>query len=70
MEKVKVSSKYQVVIPQKVREHLHLKSGETLQVFAFDDRIEMIRVRDIRSAKGIFKGMKYNPDDIRDESDR
>jgi AbrB family looped-hinge helix DNA binding protein len=40
METTKVSPKYQVVIPQRVREAMDLKPGTRLQVVQFEDRIE------------------------------
>ena len=36
METVKVSPKFQVVIPKKVREQLQLKPGQELQIYILD----------------------------------
>ena len=41
MDAVTVSLKFQVVIPQAIREELHLKPGEKLRVMCFDDRVEV-----------------------------
>ena len=57
MELVTISPKYQVVIPQKIRESLGLKSGEKAQVFAYRNRIEIIPIKDIRLLRGLLKGM-------------
>jgi AbrB family looped-hinge helix DNA binding protein len=57
MELVTISPKYQVVIPQKIREALGLKSGEKAQVFAYRNRIEFIPVKDIRLLRGLVKGI-------------
>ena len=68
METVMVSPKYQVVIPRAVRERVHLKSGECLQVISFDDRIELIPVRPMSSMRGFLKG--FDSQFKRDEADR
>ncbi len=60
MNIVTVSPKYQVVIPQKIREAIGLKSGEKAQVFAFKNRIEIIPVKHIRLLRGLVKGMNTN----------
>ena len=57
MEAVKLSSKYQVVIPRKVRESLHLVPGQTMQVIAYGNRIELLPVRDIAEMRGFLKGI-------------
>ena len=57
MEAVKISPKYQVVIPKKVREALNLKPGQQIQMVAFENRIEMIPVRKISEMKGFLKGI-------------
>ncbi len=57
METVTVSPKFQVVIPQKVREAMGLRSGEKAKVFSFRNRIEIVPVRDIRTLRGYLKGI-------------
>ncbi len=57
MEAVKISPKYQVVIPKKVREALNLTPGQQIQMVAFENRIEMIPVRKISEMKGFLKGI-------------
>jgi AbrB family looped-hinge helix DNA binding protein len=67
MEAVTLSSKYQVVIPRRIRERLGLHSGEKLQVISFDDRIELIPTRSMRQMRGFFK--RLNPSFKREEDD-
>ncbi len=57
MEKVKISPKYQVVIPKTVREALELKPGQAVQMIAHDDRIEMIPVRPMGTMRGFLAGI-------------
>lgn len=57
MAQVTVSPKFQVVIPQEVREALSLRPGEKLEVFRFENRIELIPVRPIREMRGFLRGM-------------
>ena len=57
METTKVSPKYQVVIPLKVRESLKLQPGTRLQVVQFEDRIELIPLRDAKSLRGSLRGL-------------
>lgn len=57
METIKVSPKYQVVIPQKVRESMGLKPGTRLQVVQFEDRIELIPLRSAKSLRGSLPGL-------------
>ena len=56
MNLVTISPKFQVVIPQKVRESMGLRSGEKAQIFAFRNRIEIIPIKDIRTLRGLIKG--------------
>lgn len=69
MDIVKVSPKFQVVIPKKVREELKLKAGEDLQVYLLDGAIRMDRPRSIQDLRGVAKGMKWK-DSYRDHSER
>jgi len=58
--KTHVSSKGQVVIPQEIRERLHLKEGSELDVEVEDDRLVLRKAkapREWRSWQGRFKGV-------------
>jgi len=68
VEAVTLSSKYQVVIPQAVREKLHLKAGQKFQVLAYDGRIELVPVAPIESLRGILRGVKESF--VREKQDR
>jgi AbrB family looped-hinge helix DNA binding protein len=69
MEKVKVSPKFQVVIPKKVREELALRPGQELIVYVLGGSIHFSKPRSIKDLRGIAKGMKWK-DDYRDRNDR
>ena len=53
MDTVTLSPKYQVVIPQAVREALALRPGEKFQVVSYDGRIELIPVRRMKQTRGL-----------------
>ena len=57
MQTVKVSPKYQVVIPRTVRESLRVRPGQRMQVVEYKGRIELIPERDIRQMRGFLKGI-------------
>ena len=57
MEAVKVSPKFQVVIPKKLRDALKLSPGQKVQMIAYDNRIEMIPIRKISDMKGFLRGI-------------
>ena len=52
MEAVKISPKFQVVIPKKVRESMQLKPGQQMQVIEYGNRIELIPTRSVESMRG------------------
>jgi AbrB family looped-hinge helix DNA binding protein len=66
---VKVSPKFQIVIPKKIREELDLKPGEELTIFALGRSICVQRPRSIESLRGIAHGIKWEDKD-RDRKDR
>jgi AbrB family looped-hinge helix DNA binding protein len=68
METVKVSPKFQVVIPKSVREELRLQPGQELQMYVLDGEIRLHKHRPIQELRGIAKGITW--DDYRDRSDR
>ena len=57
MLSVKVSPKFQVVIPKEIRESLHLLPGQRMQVIQYENRIELIPERDISELEGFLKGI-------------
>ena len=68
MNAVTISSKYQVVIPRRIRERMGLRAGVKLQVISFDDRIELIPIRPMRRMRGFLKGLDGTFE--RDRNDR
>ncbi len=62
METVRVSPKFQVVIPKNLREALALKPGEELQIFILDGSIRLERLRPICELRGVAKGMEWKDD--------
>ena len=57
MQTVTVSPKFQVVIPKSVRESLHLRPGQKMQVVEYEGRIEFIPERNISELRGFLKGI-------------
>lgn len=54
---VTLSPKYQVVIPQRIRESLRLRPGERFHVINYEGRVELIPVRKMREMRGFLRGM-------------
>ena len=54
---VKLSPKFQVVIPQSIREALNLIPGEMLRVLRYSDRVEFIPIRPIKEMRGFLRGI-------------
>ena len=68
MDAVTVSPKYQVVIPLKVRQKMHVKPGQKMHVISYDNMVVFIPVRPIKQARGSLKGIDTKIE--RDETDR
>ncbi len=67
MQSVTVSPKFQVVIPRPVRDRLHLRPGQKMQVVEYSGRVELIPERDISELRGFVKGINT---DFKREEDR
>jgi len=67
MNTVKISPKYQVVIPKRIREKLDLHPGQKLQILEFGNRIEFLILKNIKEARGFLKGIDTN---VEREGDR
>ena len=57
MEAVTISSKFQIVIPRKVRDFLQLKPGLKVQVLIYGNRIELIPMKKISEMRGFLEGI-------------
>ncbi len=57
MDSVKVSPKFQVVIPRKARESLRVRPGQRLHVIVYDGRLELIPARPLKDMRGFLKGV-------------
>jgi len=57
MQTVTVSPKFQVVIPKSIRETLHIRPGQKMQVIEYEGRVELIPERDIKELRGFLKGI-------------
>lgn len=57
MDTVTVSPKFQVVIPKAVRESLGLKPGQKIQIFSYENRIELIPLNPMAQMRGFLKGI-------------
>jgi AbrB family looped-hinge helix DNA binding protein len=60
MAVVTVSPKFQVVIPQHIREALGLKAGQKVEALQYLDRVEFIPVRPLNTMRGFLKGIGTN----------
>ncbi len=65
MSIVTLSPKFQVVIPQRIRETLGLKAGQKIEALQYLDRVEFIPVKSPRAMRGFLKGI--NTSVIRDK---
>ena len=70
METVTVSSKYQVVIPERVRRQHRIRPGDQLAVIVKHGVVHLVPVRPFESSKGMFRGAKADLRDLRDHTDR
>lgn len=57
MTTVTVSPKFQVIIPQVMRDALGIRPGQRIQALQYQNRIELIPVRPMRKARGMLKGI-------------
>jgi AbrB family looped-hinge helix DNA binding protein len=67
--KVRVSPKFQVVIPKALREELHIEPGQELLMYSLDGSLRLVPRRSIKELRGMAKGLRWK-DDLRDHSER
>ncbi len=68
MESVTVSSKYQVMIPEKVRKAAGIKPGDRMAIIVKHNIIHYIPIKPLEATKGMVPGLESS--DLRDEHDR
>ena len=68
MTQVKLSTKFQIVIPGAAREQLGLEPGQVMQVWALDGHVVAVPVRPLSEAFGMFPGIDTTVE--RDDEDR
>ena len=68
METVKVSKKYQVVIPEKLREEAGIHAGDRMMAILKNGIPQYVPVRSLRESKGMIRGMDTR--NLRNETDR
>jgi len=57
METVTVSTKYQVVIPRRIRKMLGVEAGQKVQMVPYEGRIEVIPLKPLKEANGFLNGI-------------
>ena len=67
METVKVSKKYQVVIPEKIRNEAGIKPGDVMIAISKHKILHYVPLRSIKQTKGMTPGLDTS--DLRDETD-
>jgi AbrB family looped-hinge helix DNA binding protein len=62
MKAVTVSPKFQVVIPREVRSSMDIQPGTKVQVLQYENRIELIPLKNPRDLRGFLKGIDTSVD--------
>jgi AbrB family looped-hinge helix DNA binding protein len=57
MQAVKISPKFQVVIPRNIRESMKLRPGQHMQVVEYKNRIEFVPLRKMSTLRGFVRGI-------------
>ena len=60
MKTVKLSPKYQIVIPKEVREAMKLRPGQEVAVMRYRGRIELVPMRPVAEMRGMLGGVEAN----------
>lgn len=68
MQTATISAKFQICIPKKIRDQLHITPGQEFFFIAKGNCLELVPKREMKDFRGILKGA--NLDNIRDRSDK
>lgn len=66
MDTVKLSPKYQVMIPKSVREALKLRPGQEVAVMRYRGRIELVPMTPVAEMRGMLRGIEASVDTEQD----
>jgi AbrB family looped-hinge helix DNA binding protein len=66
---VKVSPKFQVVIPKALRERLKLRPGQEMAIYEVDGQIRLEISQKPKSLRGLARGLRWKESD-RDHAER
>jgi AbrB family looped-hinge helix DNA binding protein len=69
MQTVRVSPKFQVVIPKQLRERLKLRPGQDLVIYEVDGQIRLDTPHKPKSLRGLARGLQWKESD-RDRDER
>jgi AbrB family looped-hinge helix DNA binding protein len=69
MQTVKVSPKFQVVIPKELRERLKLRPGQELIIYEIDGQMRLEYPQKPKSLRGLARGLRWQESD-RDHDER
>ncbi len=68
MQIATISSKFQISVPKKIREQLHIKPGQQFIFVLKGECLELVPKRDIKEMRGVLTGA--NTKNIRDKGER
>jgi AbrB family looped-hinge helix DNA binding protein len=68
MNTVTVSTKFQVVIPEKIRQAMGIKPGQKFEVMENEGCLEFVPVKGLKSLRGSLKGLDTKG--VREKGDR
>lgn len=57
MNTVTVSQRYQIVLPLMVRKELGIVPGQEVQIIVYNNRIELIPLKEMKQMRGFVKGI-------------
>lgn len=69
MQTVRLSPKFQVVIPKQLRERLGLRPGQDLLIYEIEGQIRLDAPHKPKSLRGLARGIRWNESD-RDHGER
>jgi AbrB family looped-hinge helix DNA binding protein len=67
MDTVTISSKYQIVIPRRIREQFNLKPGQKIAFIPYKGTLRVVVVPPVEEVRGMLKGISQ--EGLREEED-